>query len=306
MSTAARLLRPLYVAEAAVICEAFSCAETRTGSRMRDGALFRHVSLNLLLPNSKRIASTIGMVDRDSDTRVPGALRQLQPILNALATTQEQQGRLLEGALESGVVNTVGLERAGDRRGGRASSRQLAALVNAFARARVWDQALFHRVSQSVRALRPHQVPAQDIAAIVNAFARASTRQNSTFRDGALFLHMSRIAQATACTNIHTRTHTHSYTNTQLHMYVALFVYMSRIAHRSACTYVRTRIHTHLYTNTQLHIYMALFLHMCLIAQARACTYIHTRAHTHSYMHTEFHLFCALCVHMSRIEQVFF
>lgn len=35
----------------------------------------------------------------------------------------------------------------------------------------------------------------QDIATIVNAFARASTRQDSTFRDGALFLHMSRVAQ---------------------------------------------------------------------------------------------------------------
>jgi hypothetical protein len=34
-------------------------------------------------------------------------------------------------------------------------------LLNAYARARVWDEALFHRVSQTIRAVRSRDVPAQ-------------------------------------------------------------------------------------------------------------------------------------------------
>ena len=72
----------------------------------------------------------------------------------------------------------------------------LSGMLNAYARSNVWDEDLFHRLSQAVRALSPRDVATQDIATIVNAFARATTRDKSRFRDGALFLHMSRIAQA--------------------------------------------------------------------------------------------------------------
>jgi hypothetical protein len=32
-------------------------------------------------------------------------------------------------------------------------------LVNAYARSRVWDEVLFHRVSQTVRALQARDIP---------------------------------------------------------------------------------------------------------------------------------------------------
>ena len=153
MSSAARQLQPILVPEAAIICEAFSCAETRTGSRMRDGALFRHVSRNLRLP----LRGQGGEVGRGAG----GAAQRRSPYRRARGT-----GRMLSGVL------------------------------NAYARSNVWDEDLFHRLSQAVRGLSPRDVATQDIATIVNAFARATTRDKSRFRDGALFLHMSRIAQA--------------------------------------------------------------------------------------------------------------
>jgi hypothetical protein len=162
LSSAARQLRPIYLQDAAIICEAFSCAETRTGSSMRDGALFRHISHNLQLPDQEQ---------------------------------KEKRKADAEGApaAGSGVGDRNGLGVASGKK--RHASRMLAGLLNAFARSNVWDEVLFHRVSQTIRALRPRDVPVQDIAAIVNAFARACTRHNSTFRNGALFLHLSRIAQ---------------------------------------------------------------------------------------------------------------
>ena len=105
---------------------------------------------------------------------------------------------------------------------GTATTRHIANILNAFARSRVWDEALFRRLSMIVRTMQPVATPAKDIAYIVNAYSQvlldtsismicleirqdseyldtshisqATTRVGSTLRDTSLFLHMARLA----------------------------------------------------------------------------------------------------------------
>ena len=98
---------------------------------LRDGALFRHISLNLLLP--KLDAPKKGGASENGG-RVRGRENE--------KATRVRAGR---GASVSSSPRHI--------------SRQLAVLVNAYARSRVWDEVLFHRVSQTVRALQARDIP---------------------------------------------------------------------------------------------------------------------------------------------------
>ncbi len=101
---------------------------------LRDGALFRHVSLNLLLP--KLDAPKKGGAPENGG-RIRGREKE-----NAMLRGRVRVGR---GASVSSSPKHI--------------SRQLAVLVNAYARSRVWDEVLFHRVSQTVRALQARDIP---------------------------------------------------------------------------------------------------------------------------------------------------
>jgi hypothetical protein len=106
LSSAARQLRPINVQEAAVICEAFSCAETRQGSRIKDGALFRHISTNLRLPDA-RAGSELASGPLASQTWAADS-----------------------GGAAGAAARGVSVPR--DSRGRRHTSRVLAALLNAY------------------------------------------------------------------------------------------------------------------------------------------------------------------------------
>jgi len=74
--------------------------------------------------------------------------------------------------------------------------RALANIVNAFARAGVWDEELFRHTSRAARITDPSTISVNDCAALVGSFAKAQTRQGARLRDGALFRRMSLTVQA--------------------------------------------------------------------------------------------------------------
>eukprot|EP00282_Hemiselmis_andersenii_P007646 CAMPEP_0114114206 /NCGR_PEP_ID=MMETSP0043_2-20121206/3315_1 /TAXON_ID=464988 /ORGANISM="Hemiselmis andersenii, Strain CCMP644" /LENGTH=229 /DNA_ID=CAMNT_0001206393 /DNA_START=101 /DNA_END=791 /DNA_ORIENTATION=+ len=74
--------------------------------------------------------------------------------------------------------------------------RALASIVNAFARAGVWDEALFRHMSRVARMTEPKALSVNDCAALVGAFSKAQTRAGARLRDGALFRRLSLTVQA--------------------------------------------------------------------------------------------------------------
>ena len=63
-------------------------------------------------------------------------------------------------------------------------------------RARVWDEALFRKMSTVVRGKSAGDLPLRDAARIVCAFTLAQRREGSRLRDGSLFRHVSDISVA--------------------------------------------------------------------------------------------------------------
>ena len=77
-----------------------------------------------------------------------------------------------------------------------AEPRAVANIVNAFAKAQIWDEELFRRLSRAARMAQPRRLSVTDCAVIVASFAKAQSRDGARLRDGALFRRMSLIVQS--------------------------------------------------------------------------------------------------------------
>ena len=76
-----------------------------------------------------------------------------------------------------------------------AQPQLVATIVNAFVKARVWDEQLFRFLSRAARLSSPTNILPSDCAALVGSFAKAQTRDGAALRDGALFRRMSLVIQ---------------------------------------------------------------------------------------------------------------
>ena len=58
----------------------------------------------------------------------------------------------------------------------------MATIVNAFVKARVWDEQLFRFLSRAARLSSPANILPSDCAALVGSFAKAQTRDGAALR----------------------------------------------------------------------------------------------------------------------------
>jgi hypothetical protein len=114
-------------------------------------------------------------------------------LVAAFSKVETRQGsRLRDGALFMKMGSIVkGLDAAQLA----LDPRLVSNIVNAFAKARVWDEELFRLLSRAARLTSAAQMQPSECGALVGSFAKAQRRQGARIKDGALFRRMSLIIQ---------------------------------------------------------------------------------------------------------------
>ena len=197
--------------QSSCISTAFSYAETRKGSMIRAGSIYRAISKRILSSGTelagntktRHIANILNSFARSrvwDETlfrRLSTVVRTMQPvatpakdiayIVNAYSQATTRIGSRLRDTSLFLHMARIALLKNDDE----LTARNVAEIVNAFARGGVWDERLFKRMSAALRSMPPSSIGVKDIARIVQAFSLAHTRAGSTIRDGSLFRHMS-------------------------------------------------------------------------------------------------------------------
>ncbi|EKX40980.1 hypothetical protein GUITHDRAFT_142377 [Guillardia theta CCMP2712] len=220
MSTVLRQMSPVEVSvrDAARIVCAFSLAWQREDPRLRDGSIFRYISACVLkaLSMDENISAAPGDIaalahaytragvwDERLFRTLAGSVKKIDPALFNVKDLAEVVSSF--SAIETRTGSTLRDGALFMRMGSIAKSlsfrdlvkepRAVANLVNAFAKAGIWDEDLFRLCSRVVRSADPKGMHVNDCAAIVSSFAKAQAREGATLRDGALFRRMSLIVQ---------------------------------------------------------------------------------------------------------------
>jgi len=114
-------------------------------------------------------------------------------LVSAFSQVETREGsRLRDGALfmyMGSIVKSLDVQQLSRK------PQLVANIVNAFVKARVWDEELFRFLSRAARNSSANTMLPTDCAALVGSFAKAQSRDGAALKDGALFRRMSLIIQ---------------------------------------------------------------------------------------------------------------